>query len=457
MCIRVEDFDVPMLTCQDLEVDLPSCSVNSLYPSQVLHTSLHDKTIATQLAEVFIANLELCMIVGSILSSRYSALGRPLESSRLDGSSLQTVILYPTTDSTSDRTRSEHRGQNLSLLDTELARFCDDLPDSARINKPDDKASAVVVQCGFLHLHYHTAISALHRSRNKSPQSAVRLSKAYTNIASICAYLNTRGLSRYMPITALVFLMPSIMVHSLRVKSAALKARRNHRPDTKEARGTIKARDSVNELLISFVGLRDIYMGEENVLMIVENFFHAAKLRMITTPPNAGDFSKLPSTTRRFEIELGEVDSTSPSSNPREASHGEPRTLDSVHQSHSSMPKQHPRGGEETNRAPLSVSPLEPDSIFNGSVDTALINGFGQQDSFDVLEREENYDANHSFGEPAWNDILNDTAYSDAICELDTWNMNMAGIAMGGEFDTGEDDVEIWGTMLDRLPRSSDD
>jgi hypothetical protein len=332
MRIRDQDFDVPLPTVADFEADSLLDFARD-FPNPFEHTSLCNKDTRIQLAEIFIHDVRLCMLIGSILSGQYSTLERPLRGLSGSGDSLSSVMLFPIFTQSSDLLLDRRHGDSgLSILDTMLTEWHDSLPGSINLaqfqsprsspretvqNNPvhegqtlhliadASQPSSVAVQYALLHISYYSAISALHRPRNTSPESASKVSSAAKHIARICAFLNARSLARYLPVNAITMLVPSVISNVLFIKSR-LTTCENHRSSFAEERETEKARDNLNDLLVSLSALREAYVGGDWISVFIDTFFGRVGLKVVVSGANAchaGSESES-GLRRRFEVQL---------------------------------------------------------------------------------------------------------------------------------------------------------
>lgn len=135
---------------------------------------------------------------------------------------------------------------------------------------------------------YHTAVSALHRSRNRWRQtlfSQEQVSNSALNIAEITAFLNARGLARYLPVTAITMLIPSIIMNALIVKSRNQTSRLAH-DDPGEHGEEAKARDNVNSLLICLKTLQEVYVVADWIALLVEAMLNRARIKIVIPEPD---------------------------------------------------------------------------------------------------------------------------------------------------------------------------
>ena len=326
MRIRDEDFDVPLPTLEDFEADtlLTSADSTTSPHNPFEHTSLCKKETRTRLAELFIDNVKLCKLIGSILSTQYSDLDRPMRLLRGAADSPSSVMLFPISTSTSDSPSSRrHADLIISLLDSRLTEWHQSLSKSVHLAQSqsplsstrgtlqDDfdfttvpsQPSSLAVQFALLHMSYYNAISALHRPRNRSPPSASKISSSARHIGSICAFLNANSLARYLPVNAIPMLVPSIISHALVIRSRLTTSDLalsgfDEDPETKEAR------DNFSELLVSLRALRVGYVGADWISMFVDAFLGRVGLKVVTRGPNAYHSVTASEIWRTFEVEL---------------------------------------------------------------------------------------------------------------------------------------------------------
>jgi hypothetical protein len=451
MRIHDGDFDVPLLTLKDFETDIhiTSLDVRGCSYDFPVHTSLCDKNTRTQLAEIFISNLKLCMVLGSIFSTQYSTLERPLRSQKREGGSYSSVLLFPISNRSLDHNLDQHANSTLSLLDTELTEWCDSLPRSTRLSQlqpqlqapfrratprnniytkhsVSPKASSsqpvsVVVQCALLNISYHAVTSALHRPRNRSPPSEAKVSKSATDMASICAFLNARGLARYLPVNAITMLVPSIISNALHIKSMMLMAHRNQRSMAGKLE-TERARDNLSDLLVSLCVLREAYVGADWVSTFVDAFFNRERLRLVLAQSDAWEMTNKSGDRRRFEVELelDPADLNTPVDRGMVAEEYTPSMAQSL--------------GVETDKA-LSAYLREFDAHATSSAGTDRFEEWFDSGGGDVSS---GVDADES----AWNSMINLTPF-DSNGLVENWSM---GSIAAAELD-GNAEETLWNSF----------
>ena len=225
MRIKAEDYDVPMLTLEDFEIESLAfengIAVSRSYPPS--------GTTATQikLATLCIAKARLCQCIGHILSAHYVTLGAV--SPGKDGNTLSTVMLFP---------KRLEQTDELQLCDRELVEWFQSLPTCCLYRKLtpgnfDHSESSVIVQRALLHMVFLASVSALHRPYMlKSPEtdslrlwgmqqdiSRKKVHEAARDIAKISFDLHNQNLDHYLPTSGVAMLFPAIVIQLLNLKS----------------------------------------------------------------------------------------------------------------------------------------------------------------------------------------------------------------------------------------------
>ncbi|OQU96910.1 Fungal specific transcription factor domain-containing protein [Cladophialophora immunda] len=325
MRIRGDDFDTPLLTPEDFG---PNGEVMSPMMDQerpVSSKSSHQHP-GLSLTEIFLSNVKLCMIMGSIMSAQYSTLRKPSKAFLQSGGTTSLggfAMLLPISGNAPDEAACERPSSTADLLDTMLAEWVGSLPPSAHLlrqlidhplgkscletnhsqnvddTRADPPPSSIVVQCALVHMSYNTAVSALHRPRSHLPASNLRVAEAAAAIANICAQLNERALARYLPVNAITMLVPSIISNALALKSARLGDRR-HQHIVTVAQDAERAKGALNEVLLCLCSLRQAYAGADVVLSFVDALFSSLGLTVVESPTN----NALPPAQKRKRIEV---------------------------------------------------------------------------------------------------------------------------------------------------------
>ncbi|KAJ9640155.1 hypothetical protein H2204_003380 [Knufia peltigerae] len=334
MRIRDGDFDTPFLRVEDF-------GPNGHAMSPVVSSESCHRSTGSSLTEIFIANLNLCVIVGSVLSAQYSTLREPSKAFlRSDGHTNTGgfAMLLPIPKSKSDECTNEHLVSAADLLDANLAEWLGSLPTSAHLLRQlstfprsnsaveadhsqnlraaavDTQPSSIVVQCALVHMSYNTAVSALHRPRCQRPSSNLRVIEAANAISSICARLNERCLARYLPVNAITMLVPSIISNALILKSAMSKNRTPQGANLID--GDVEhTKRALNEVVISLSSLNQAYVGADVVISFVDAFLSSLKLKVVLSPNG----NILPQTTGHQRLQVISMDNSSEMSHTAQA------------------------------------------------------------------------------------------------------------------------------------------
>ncbi|RVX72017.1 hypothetical protein B0A52_04615 [Exophiala mesophila] len=331
--IRHEDFDVPLLEVEDFENSYRcSSSANgNCRCSPFMRTSLCDKLTRVRLAESFISSIKLCTIIGSILSSQYFSHAREYEMQNKNGESPAAVTLRPISHRFPGQDLKELTHSIFTMLDQDLIEWYKDLPSYAHCctlhndqqsqqgqaawksllhdqgqsrccDRSCSQPASVTIQVAVLHLGYHASVSALHRPRNEAPASKTRIAESARQSARVCSALNARGLAKYLPVNVIPMLVPSLVWHSLFIKSflrgaSTGQARKTEGSEMKEAR------DNLSELFVCLTVLRSIYVGGSFFSQFVSAFLRRAGLILVCRR-DASQKTALENCPRIFELEL---------------------------------------------------------------------------------------------------------------------------------------------------------
>jgi hypothetical protein len=227
--IKDQDFDVPMLTLEDFEIE-PLASDNL---SISLDCALiRDVKMQEELATMCIAKAKLCLIISHVLSAQYSVLVRDQGMAQgQEGNTRSSVMLFPKKLDQTDEVKS---------CDQELNDWIQNL-DPQFIYRPPTSADVVrgrgsfVVQLALLHMVYFATVSALHRPqvlpsvetsslqkfRDLQDVSRKKVREASREITRMSLGLHNLKLERYLPTTGVTVLLPAIIIHLLDIKSCS--------------------------------------------------------------------------------------------------------------------------------------------------------------------------------------------------------------------------------------------
>lgn len=221
--IKDEDFDVPMLTESDFEIEaLPDD--NQLLPPDC--TVIRNTDMQRELAEMCVQKAKLCVLISHMLKAQYSVLIRDrLQPDRTN----TTMMLFPN--------KSLDNLEAVQHVDRELAAWATALPPSCQY-RPLVRAdveggrSAIAVQRNLLHMVHQTTTSALHRplflptgplqppqaSRDVQETSRSKVKNAATQITRMAAEMHKYHLDKYLPTTGVTVVLPAMIIHLVEYK-----------------------------------------------------------------------------------------------------------------------------------------------------------------------------------------------------------------------------------------------
>ncbi|KAG6094027.1 Cutinase transcription factor 1 beta [Claviceps sp. LM220 group G6] len=222
--IKDQDFDVPMLTESDFDIQ-PLQEGISVVPAEC--TLIRDVNMQRELAVMCISKARLCLCISHMLKVQYSVLIR--DKMKPENTTNSTMMLFP--NSQADNVDSVHS------VDLELNAWAASLPEICQYRplKPMDVQggrSTVAVQRTMLHMVYHTTISALHRpqflpssptqrpttSREVQEISRLRVRDAAAQITRMASELQRLRLERFLPTTGVTVILPAMIIHLLEMK-----------------------------------------------------------------------------------------------------------------------------------------------------------------------------------------------------------------------------------------------
>ncbi|CRK34957.1 hypothetical protein BN1708_006591 [Verticillium longisporum] len=191
--IKDEDYDVPMLTESDFEIELLA-EENHAVPAEC--TLVRDIAMQQELASMCVAKAKLCICISHMLKAQYSVLIR-------------------------DKMRPDNTYRPLTPLDVKNGR------------------STLAVQRTLLHMVYYTTISALHRpqflpsspsqaptaSRQVQEMSRLRVRDAAMHITRMASELHHLRLEKFLPTTGVTVILPAMIIHLLEMKNPIAQAR----------------------------------------------------------------------------------------------------------------------------------------------------------------------------------------------------------------------------------------
>lgn len=228
--IKDEDFDVPMLTESDFEIQALAEN-NSLLPSECV--VIRDVAMQRELATLCIYKAKLCLGISHMLKTQYSVLIR--DNMKPENTTNSTMMLFPNKFDNVDA---------VDTIDAELRAWADSLPESCQyrpLTQADIEGgrSTVTVHRTLLHMAHQTTISALHRpqflpssptqmpttSRQVQDMSRVKVRDSAMQITRMVTELHNFRLEKYLPTTGVTVILPAMIIHLLEMKSSSKEAR----------------------------------------------------------------------------------------------------------------------------------------------------------------------------------------------------------------------------------------
>ncbi|KAM3562207.1 hypothetical protein ARSEF4850_002853 [Beauveria asiatica] len=228
--IKDEDFDVPMLTESDFEIQTLADN-NNLLPRDCV--VIRDVAMQRELATLCIYKAKLCLGISHMLKTQYSVLIR--DNMKPENTTNSTMMLFPNKFDNVDA---------VDTIDAELRAWADSLPECCRyrpLNEADVEGgrSTVTVHRTLLHMVHQTTISALHRpqflpssptqmpttSRQVQDMSRVKVRDSAMQITRMVTELHDLRLEKYLPTTGVTVILPAMIIHLLEMKSSSKGAR----------------------------------------------------------------------------------------------------------------------------------------------------------------------------------------------------------------------------------------
>ncbi|KAM0573677.1 hypothetical protein ACHAP9_002116 [Verticillium nonalfalfae] len=229
--IKDEDYDVPMLTENDFEIELLA-EENHAVPAEC--TLVRDIAMQQELASMCVAKAKLCICISHMLKAQYSVLIR--DKMRPDNTVNSTMMLFPN--------KKLDNFESVTSVDLELMAWAEALPQACQyrpLTPLDVKngRSTLAVQRTLLHMVYYTTISALHRpqflpsspsqaptaSRQVQEMSRLRVRDAAMHITRMASELHHLRLEKFLPTTGVTVILPAMIIHLLEMKNPIAQAR----------------------------------------------------------------------------------------------------------------------------------------------------------------------------------------------------------------------------------------
>ena len=234
--IKNEDYDVPMLTIEDFELDPLPAEVSCISRECSI---AWDSDKRRQVAVMCIEKAKLCLCISHVLSAQYSVLNSNLGGVTAEGNATTTMMLLPK--------KQDAETCEVELCDVELNKWIDDLPEDLRYpeQSPTELGTedeVFIVHRALLNMIYLTTVSALHRpqvlpsapaawpARNSGTElhelSRKKVRHAAAEITRTAQDLHQLNLVQYLPTTGVTVLLPAVIIHLLDIKASNEETRR---------------------------------------------------------------------------------------------------------------------------------------------------------------------------------------------------------------------------------------
>ncbi|KAI9844111.1 MAG: hypothetical protein M1837_005825 [Sclerophora amabilis] len=228
--IKSEDFDVPMLTVDDFDLEALPDHVSCISPDCAIARNVAQQH---QLAGLCVEKAKLSLCISHVLSAQYSVLNNNQGALTPEGNTQTTMMLLPK--------KADAETCDVQECDLELTNWIHGLPDFAAYQSckgqesPVEDGHVLTVHRALLHMVYFTTSSALHRPQvlpshpatwpaRKQDSALQEISRkkvrtAATEITRIAQNLHDLDLVRYLPTTGVTVLLPAVIIHLLDIKS----------------------------------------------------------------------------------------------------------------------------------------------------------------------------------------------------------------------------------------------
>lgn len=234
--IKNEDYDVPMLTLDDFELEPIADGLSCISRDCSL---AWDSEKRRQIAIMCIEKAKLCLCISHVLSAQYSVLNNNLGGVTAEGNATTTMMLLPK--------KQDAQTCEVELCDVELNRWMNDLPENLRYPELSptelcDEDEVFIVHRALLNMIYLTTVSALHRpqvlpsapaawpARNSGTElhelSRKKVRHAAAEITRTAQDLHQLNLVQYLPTTGVTVLLPAVIIHLLDIKASNDEMRR---------------------------------------------------------------------------------------------------------------------------------------------------------------------------------------------------------------------------------------
>jgi hypothetical protein len=271
--IKDEDFDVPMLTENDFEIQVLPDNVTVINSDCTL---MRDLAMQRELATLCIYKAKLCVCISRMLKAQYSVLIR--DKMKPDNTTNSTMMLFPN--------KGLDNVESVGAVDLELMAWAESLPACCQYRSLTpldlaDNKQTVAVQRTLLHMVYYTTVSALHRpqflpssplhaptaSRQVQDISRTKVRDAAMHITRMATELHHLRLERFLPTTGVTVILPAMIIHLLDLK--------NPSPEARE-----RALHGFRQCMRAMLKLREIYAAADYATGFLDAAMRKAAIEM---------------------------------------------------------------------------------------------------------------------------------------------------------------------------------
>ncbi|KAL9572035.1 hypothetical protein ACKAV7_003752 [Fusarium commune] len=225
------DFNVPMLEEGDFEIEVFP-EDNNIFPRKC--TIVRDITMQQELAALCIAKVQLGICIGHVLHSMYSV---DIRNNSPPENIINSIrMLFPN--------KKPDNMECFLSINLELVAWAEALPPCCRYTPlmpldVKDGNATIAVQRTLLHMLYYTIDLTLHRPQLLSPSpihamttpsvvqaiSRLHIRDATIHVTRMASELHHLRLDRFLPITGVTVILPTMMIQLLEMRDPAPQAR----------------------------------------------------------------------------------------------------------------------------------------------------------------------------------------------------------------------------------------
>lgn len=273
--IRAEEFDTPMLTCEDFEFIVNS---SGLSYEEFQNVPVGDAGNQQQLAEFCVKLVELSVRVGEVIAIHFSMIPSTPQIKSMSSDYLtSTPMLY---------LRSNLRHEAVWRLDQELQNWFLSLPWSSvhkRSELHTSDSPSVILCRGYLHVAFYSLVSALHRPQcSATPSNSAfsdthiqgqllsreRVRSAANEVTSTTRELNSIGLLARGPPAFVMFQLSAILSHVQQLGS-------------EDNQDRIKIIQQLFHTVQAVDALQQVYDGADVPATLIAHLFSKAQIHVL--------------------------------------------------------------------------------------------------------------------------------------------------------------------------------